>query len=328
MKSSRMLAALAVLVVAGGTLLLLASGPDAPERTADETARPSVSAGSDEADNGPASDAPERAPAASTGPDFPRAEPPPVETISPISFSEHNTAVEALEALAASAEFSRGDLAHAAWMWKQSCDSIRTPNGRLPVMIESEGFRDALLEFEAYCEGIEALELADDRFSSIEEVDRVFDGIEQAMDETPETWEEKAARLGPDRALEDLLIHLRDALRDANEPRAQAAIMQIIDTDLFPYIEETGPRSRWALSLLSFPLANAMICRATDGCRGTDHPIVVRYCLLEHTLRNRLCATPAHIDDAIHQTLTPVEYENFLQLHSWISGRLAAVGDQ
>ena len=130
-----------------------------------------------------------------------------------------------------------------------------------------------------------------------------------------------------DGAIEAAFKRLGNAIRNLDELKTQAAIMNIIDSGLYPRIEETGPGSEWALVMLSVPLSTALLCRRLDGCRGPAHPHVVKYCLLEYGKRNRLCDSPSGIEDAIYQTLTPVEFNNYLQLYGWLTSQLSRWSD-
>lgn len=244
-----------------------------------------------------------------------------------VSLAEHQTASEALKSIAAWSEMSPRDVMQNALSWKKACAQIRTPTGRFPPMLESESYRSALEDFESFCSDIENFEVIDaPRIESPEDVDEIFDRIERAMNSPPESWPEKIERLGREGALEAAFERLRNAIRNMDELKTQAAIMNITSSGLYPQIEETGPRSKWTLSLLDFALANVLLCQRMDGCRGPAHPYVVKYCLMEYHARNRYCESPNSIDDAIYQTLTPVEYASYLQFYGWLTSQLARLG--
>lgn len=245
-----------------------------------------------------------------------------------ISLDEYQTASEALQAIAAWSEMSGRDVQLNAMWWEEACMAVRTPNGRLPPMLETESYRSALEEFESFCSGIENFEAANmPRVESAADVDEIFDRIEKAMATQPEPWPEKIERLGREGALEAAFDPLRKAIRNLDEDKTRASISGIIRSGLYPQIEETGPRSKWAFFMLDFPLAHALLCQRMDGCRGPAHPYVVKYCLLEYKFRDRYCDMPNSIDDAIYQTLTPVEFDGYLQLYGWLTTQLARLGD-
>jgi hypothetical protein len=245
-----------------------------------------------------------------------------------ISLDEYQTASEALQSIAAWSEMSGRDVQLNTGRWKKACMAVRTPTGRLPPMLETESYRSVLEKFESFCSGIENFEAANaPRVESAADVDEIFDRIEKAMATRPEPWPEKIERLGREGALEVAFEPLRNAIRNFDELKTQAAIFNLIGSGLYPQIEETGPRSKWFLDGLSFPLANALLCQRLDGCRGPAHPFVVKYCLMEYQNRYRVCDFPNSIEDAIYQTLTPVEFENYLQLYGWFTTQLARLGD-
>lgn len=242
----------------------------------------------------------------------------------PVSLDEYRTATDALQSIAAWSDMSAKDLQQNALRWKEACRHVRMPTGVFPIELETESYRSALEEFESFCSGIESFKAANaPRIESAADVDEIFDRIDSAIASRRESWPDKIERLGREGALEAAFDRLRTAIRNVDELQTQAAIMSLTGSGLYPQIEETGPRSEWFLDGLSFPLANALLCQRLDGCRGPAHPYVVKYCLMEHQNRNRVCDSPSSIDDAIYQTLTPVEFENYLQLYGWLTSQLA-----
>lgn len=247
----------------------------------------------------------------------------PIASAQPFSIEGYDTAAEALESIARRSGMSRSELRQNAIFWKQACSQVRVPSGDFPPSLATEQYRPALQAFEDFCRGIQDYQNFDLYEMEIAEIDAVFDRIEEAMDAPPpESWPEKIDRLGRDAALEEAFESLGVALRALNESKTQSAMMGLIRSELFPQDQETGPRSHWALMDLAFPLTQALMCQRTDGCSGSSHPYVVRYCLLVYQGQRRLCDAPNSMDDAIFQTLTPVEYDNYLRLYSWLSAHL------
>lgn len=245
-----------------------------------------------------------------------------------VSLDEYQTAGEALQSIEAWSEMSPRDVQQNARAWKQACEQVRTPKGHFPPMLETESFRTALEEFESFCSGIEKFEAIDaPSLESAEDVDELFDRIERARVSEPESWSDKIERLGREGALEAAFDRLESAIRNLNEDKTRGSIRAIISSGLYPQIEETGPESRWTLSMLEFPLAHALLCQRMDGCTGTTHPYVVKYCLMEYKYRNRYCDSPNSINDAIYQTLTPVEFDSYLPLYGWLTSQLARWSD-
>lgn len=246
-----------------------------------------------------------------------------------ISLYEFQTVGDALQSIAAWSEMNPRDVMQNAMWWKEACAAVRTPTGRFPPMLESEPFRSALVEFESFCSGIEDFEPADaPRIESAEDVDEIFDRIENAMASRPEPWPDKIERLGREGALEAAFKPLLDAIRNLDEDKTRASIGEIVRSGLYPRIEETGQTTQWVLYMLDFALAHALLCQRMDGCIGPAHPYIVKYCLTEYKFRNRYCDSPNSIDDAIYQTLTPVEFQNYLQFYSWMTFQLTRLGRQ
>jgi hypothetical protein len=54
-----------------------------------------------------------------------------------------------------------------------------------------------------------------------------------------------------------------------------------------------------------------MTCDAHGGCIGERHPYVLRQCVLAAVERAAFCYRPADLEEAIYQTLTPIEYEAY-----------------
>ena len=134
--------------------------------------------------------------------------------------------------------------------------------------------------------------------------------------------DEKVERLGRDGVFDEAFERLRIALRNLDESKVEAAVFSILGSGLVPLAEERGPASSWALPLYTHPLTHALICQRTDGCRGSSHPYVVKFCVIEYDARHRFCDDPDGIDEAIYQTSTPLEYATYSRLYSWMARRL------
>jgi len=73
----------------------------------------------------------------------------------------------------------------------------------------------------------------------------------------------------------------------------------------------------------SFLVAAALICREVGGCRGEEHPLVLRQCALGPP-RSTGCYRPTDLLDAIYQTTTPVEYMAFTALYDQVVSLLVS----
>lgn len=70
-------------------------------------------------------------------------------------------------------------------------------------------------------------------------------------------------------------------------------------------------------------VGSALICSELGGCRGEQHPMVLRQCV-SSIERNQGCYQPENIIDAIYQTHTPVEYMAFIAFYDQVTSLLAA----
>lgn len=55
----------------------------------------------------------------------------------------------------------------------------------------------------------------------------------------------------------------------------------------------------------------ALMCRRGGGCTGAWHPFILRQCVRRGMGRGAFCLRPQTFDEAVYQTLTPLEFEAY-----------------
>lgn len=227
------------------------------------------------------------------------------------------TAIEFFAHVAAEHNLDDADMASELLTWRHFCGKARTPNGTLYPGYDSAEAQSVIKGFEAYCSGL-------DQAADLAGAENLARNIDSFLSETPPSSRfDDLEVLAPDRALDLLFDDLETALERFSAPGTQVAVMRLLSVDLYPGVEPHGVNSEINLLPIAFPTAFTLICQRLGDCRGADHPFVVAYCLETTTGANRLCVQPGNIGEAVYQTLTPVEYGQYLALLDWINAVLA-----
>ncbi|QOC21832.1 hypothetical protein IC757_12430 [Wenzhouxiangella sp. AB-CW3] len=128
-----------------------------------------------------------------------------------------------------------------------------------------------------------------------------------------------------DRAREQVMRELDQALSRLDEGSVYAALASLIlpEAELIapPIAGDDGSYqfywdAHWLVTV-------ALICREVGGCRGEQHPMVLRQCAVGMP-RNTGCYEPVDIFDAIYQTTTPVEHTAFSAFYEQVVSMLSA----
>jgi hypothetical protein len=126
-------------------------------------------------------------------------------------------------------------------------------------------------------------------------------------------------------ALQAALEALADSIRSFDEARAKSVLWEIANRQLLDS-PDFDRAEFWHASLrVSQDVAVTLICSEFGGCRGTDHPVVLRYCTAKFTEEGLVCDSPSSIQDAIFQTSAPVVFGWYLRYLDAIRTRLMQI---
>lgn len=233
----------------------------------------------------------------------------------PIEPQDFETAAAFFQALKDDLEMTGQEMTRNLFQWEDACSRIRAPKGMILPEFSSDRYRPLMEQFEDYCAGIpEAIE-----HHGLENLDQNLDTL--LRDEPPRSIFDNLDRYSTDEALDLLMRELRIALDRFDESKAQGIIMTVIDRGLHEQIAVNGTTSESILLTASHQVTTRLICRRLNDCRGIGNPFVLKYCLTVYQ-SGRICSLPNGIDEAIYQTLTPVEFNQYLGLLSWITDEL------
>lgn len=228
---------------------------------------------------------------------------------------DFETATAFFQALHDDLEITDQEMTRNLFQWEDACSRIRAPKGMILPEFSSDRYRPLMEQFEDYCAGIsEAIE-----HHALENLDQNLDTL--LRDEPPRSIFDSLDKYSADEALDVMMRELRIALDRFDESKAQAIIMNVIDRGLHEQIGVNRTASESILLTVSHPVTTRLICRRLNDCRGIGNPFVLKYCLTVYQ-SGRICSLPNGIDEAIYQTSTPVEFNQYLDLMSWITGEL------
>jgi len=235
--------------------------------------------------------------------------------IDPIQFQ---TAASFLEHIAMKRDIEPSQMSTEILSWELYCSRSRISesDNRLPTY-DSERYRRIMDKFESYCAGIGgAAEFARTN-PRAEDVISLFEGP------PPKSVFDELDKMGQNAALEIVMRELEAALDHFSIPRAQVVIGELVTNNIYPQVEERGINFWVNLYHLSFQTAFTLVCERLGGCIGVDHPFIVAYCLESTASAHKFCNLPSSMSQAIYQTLTPVEHQQYLALLNWINTELA-----
>lgn len=228
---------------------------------------------------------------------------------------DFETVAEFFQALEDDFELTSQEMARNLVQWEAACNRVRAPKGMILPEFSSDQYRPLMEQFEDYCAGVsEALE-----HHGLESLEQNLDVL--LRDEPPRSIFDSLDTYNTDEALDVVMRELHIALDRFDESKAQVIIMRLIDHKLYEQTEINGVFTESQLLTVSHPVAIRLICRRLNDCRGIGNPFVLKYCLTTYQ-SGRICSLPNGIDEAIYQTLTPVEFSKYLGLLSWITGEL------
>lgn len=227
------------------------------------------------------------------------------------------TATEYLDQVALTHDLGPSQMFNELVTWRLFCSRTRTPKGVIYPEYDSVQYSEIIDKFEHYCSGINEAAESKDSGLSVEELRSRLTG------NLPKSVFDDLDTMNHDLALDIIMRELESALDRLSVPRTQVVIGETITNSIYPGVEERGMNSWGNLIRSAFPTAFTLVCDRLDGCIGVDHPFIVAYCLEKNATSHRLCNLPSSMSEAIYQTLTPVEHQQYLALLNWIDAELS-----
>lgn len=227
------------------------------------------------------------------------------------------TAVSFIEHIATTRNLNPTEMSTELTSWRHTCGKTKTPKNNFYPGFDSGLYRPILEKFEKFCSGI-------DEASEFAGIESLSENLEFILgNRQPISAFDDLDTMNRDRAVDIIVGELETSLDRLSLQRTQMVIMEAISNSVYPGVEDHGINSPYILLSISFPAAYSLVCQQLGGCTGLDHPFIVAYCLESNATSHRLCNLPGSMSEAIYQTLTPVEHQQYLALLNWINVELS-----
>jgi hypothetical protein len=225
-------------------------------------------------------------------------------------WTRSETLSQALMEVADFNDWSENDVLQNANLWYRACRSVEHAPS-LERSVEEMAGGDARLvmrmRLRAYCR-----HFADETELSI--LDRYLETLENGYTESFDVRRDLEA-LASTRSSAEVLDEARRRIDEALRRRNEALLVSILGFltsggYLEPLFTAQADYGSAYLNVVR-EVAATMTCDAHGGCIGERHPYVLRQCVLAAVERAAFCYRPADLEEAIYQTLTPIEYEAY-----------------
>ena len=241
--------------------------------------------------------------------------------------SPPDSAAELFERAALEHRWKRAQILANYQLWSEACGAVRqvasSPTSDNMESYISYEMREGFSTLSAFCGSLdsEADLLALERLEEILDRDAgpklKRDSGSQDLDDTLDLQPTKES------ALRFALEQLVSSIRAFDEAGVGSVLWQIANRRLLdsPDLESA---EFWHASLrVSQDVAVTLICNEFGGCRGAEHPLVLRYCANKFRTEGLICNLPYSLQEAIFQTSPPVIYDWYLRFYSAIRSELA-----
>lgn len=211
-------------------------------------------------------------------------------------------------------------------LWSRACRSSREiasthPRGESKVM--SAEMLEGFSELSSFCGSLDL----DAEAMALDRLEAVMGANEDSAHGVADR--DIAARLDAagtkEAARQAALEALARSIQSFDEARAEYVLWQIANRGLLDS-PEFDRAEFWHASLrVSQDVAVTLVCNEFGGCRGTNHPVVLRYCGAKYSEEGLVCDSPSSIQDAIFQTSAPVVFGWYLRYFDAIRTRLLQI---
>lgn len=226
------------------------------------------------------------------------------------------TAAEFIENLAERANWDSGTISRNVASWLNVCPTATKQASLQPSRFVSEDAISQAQSLAAYCEGIrEKTELA--RLENLE------NNLDNRLSETAPTGIfDSLDSYSREDALNVVMRELKFAIEKFDEAIIRLIMLEIVDNELYPPEFRKGVPNPILFLKIETPVSVSIFCQHIGGCKGAQHPIVLRYCFGIQEDLQVYCSSPQNLQEAVYQTLTPVEYEVYLEFMNWLNAEL------
>lgn len=232
---------------------------------------------------------------------------------------EAQSAQEMLEGAELAFNWSTTELTNNQEIWLDVCEKAEKPNPGPELTMRapySRGLKGFCSKFkETIGAEFEAIRHHDEDYFRERLHDTSLDGIMR--------------KHGKSRPVDALVADLSTALERLDEFTVMVDLFFLVFNELIePPIHDERIGNSYVLYSdggVYVAVGLALMCQEVGGCRGQNHPYVLRLCTPTNPYRPGVfCYRPTDIFDAIYQTQTPIEHSAFWSMFNQVNALLVA----